>query len=84
MKKAILTILVWGDNSKIYVRQDGPEKFDNGFSFTGFYNETFSYFLKNDFPVWRERCQKITVNFLDFHNRETLAIYPLYEVSSIE
>ena len=84
MKKAILTILVRGDNSKIYVRQDRPEKFDNGFSFTGFYNETFSHFLKNDLPVWRERCQKITVNFLDFHNRETLAIYPLYEVSTNE
>ena len=79
MEKATLKILVRGDNFKIHVRQEQPIRFSNGFSYEGYYNETFSYFLKHDFEVWRSNCDSITVCFLDFQCRETLAIYPLWE-----
>ena len=79
MEKAVLTIPVRGNDSTIEVRQDTPKAFRNGFSYEGYYNMTFARFLRCELETWKLNSKKITVNFLDFYNRETLAIFPLYE-----
>lgn len=38
-----------------------PISFENGVNLSGFYGSSYSYFVKNDLPVWMETFDEIII-----------------------